>query len=224
MTKLWKIALVAVLLVAACNDKKRPPPFVPLPPPTVTGCGAGWTVNPLVNGVAYGPTACAPEGSFVFPECPMPPSRKDGVHTLVRPSGPLAPGTTVTVDFEIAGAGGFVGAQEQLGTPFISLFMQRPGDNYSGVGIYNEFRAYSTNVAAPNFAPLVNGRYQITQLLVRDQWKAVLTEGTTEGFVDLLRNVERIGVVFGTTESGAAHGICPINASTSFIMHSYTVQ
>src|SRR5215211_1672501 len=185
-----------VALLAACNDSKPRPPWVP-PAPVIQGCGAGWTVNPLVNGVQYGPTSCSPEGHFVFPACPAQPQRQDGMHTLVKPTGPLPPGATVAVDFEITGADTFVGAQEQASPAYVSLFIQRAGDN---------------------------GRFQLSQQLIRDQWVSVSTPGTEEGFQALLQNAERVGIVFGTAQSGRAHGVCTGNASTQFIMHSFTVQ
>ncbi len=218
------LALVLSALLAGCKDSKPRPPWQPPVPPVTQGCGAGWTVNPLVNGVPYGPTSCSPDGSFVFPACPSPPSRQDGMHTLVRPTGPLQPGATVFVDFTIAGADNFVGAQEQGSAAYVSLFLQRAGDPWSGEA-YNDYRAYSATVAPPGFTTnLGNGRFQITQQLVRDQWVAVSTQGTEEGFQALLQNTERIGVVFGTAESGRAHGVCTGNGSTQFLLHSLTVQ
>jgi|SRR5215211_2106103 len=213
-----------VALLAACNDSKPRPPWVP-PAPVIQGCGAGWTVNPLVNGVQYGPTSCSPEGHFVFPACPAQPQRQDGMHTLVKPTGPLPPGATVAVDFEITGADTFVGAQEQASPAYVSLFIQRAGDNWSGEGPYTDFRAYSVEVAPPGFTTnLGNGRFQLSQQLIRDQWVSVSTPGTEEGFQALLQNAERVGIVFGTAQSGRAHGVCTGNASTQFIMHSFTVQ
>jgi hypothetical protein len=102
--------------------------------------------------------------------------------------------------------------------------MQRWGDDWSGVGHFNEYRAYSMNGAPANLAPLGNGRYQLTQQLVREQWTNVQTEGTQQGFIDLLMGVERIGLVFGTYQSGKAHGVCPMNGSTQFILHSFAIQ
>jgi hypothetical protein len=211
--KLTDIFLATVLLLAACNDKKPQPPVIPQ-----LGC-VGWTINPLVNGVAYGPLSCSDSGSFTFPVCPSPPSRTDGTHTLVRPSGLLVPGATVTADFEIVGAGAFVGAQEQASGAMVSLFLQRAGDNWSGAGPYTDYRAYSIKDI-----PLSNGRYQLSVPLVRDQWTSVQDPGTEQGFAELLQNVERIGVVFGTYQSGRAHGVCPDNASSQFILHGYVVQ
>lgn len=221
------IALSLLIALAACNDKGPRPfpvPTPPIPPVQTSSCGTAWTVNPLVNGVAFGPTSCSADGSFTFPVCPSPPARTDGMHTLVRPTGPLQPGATFTADFEIADAGKFVGAQEQEGAPYVSLFIQRTGDNWSGAGEFNEYRAYSINGAPPNLAPLSNGRYQLSAQLVRDQWTNVQEAGTEEGWRNLLANAERIGVVFGTYYSGKAHGICPDNDWSRFIMHSLTVQ
>lgn len=222
------ILSVASILMSlqTCNDKNQPP-FIPTQPPGPSSsmCQPGWwTINPLVNGVAYGPPSCTDNGSFVFPACPSPPSRTDGMHTLVRQSGPLSLGQTITVDFEITDADSFVGAQEQGSAAYVSLFLQRAGDNWSGTGSYNEYRAYSVNGAPPNLAPLANGRYQLSVPLWRESWTNVELEGTAQGFVDLLQNIERIGVVFGTYNSGKAHGVCPTNTISKFNMHSYTVQ
>ena len=216
-------ALVLVLLaLGGCRSDKPRPPFVPVVP-IVQGCGAGWVVNPLVAGVPYGPTSCSAEGHFVFPSCPAQPQRNDGMHTLVRPTGPLPLGATMSVDFEISGASTFVGAQEQGSFAYVSLFIQRAGDNWSGAGAFNEFRAYSVNVV-PAAENLGNGRYRLFQQLVRDQWVNVMTQGTEQGFLELLQNAERVGIVFGTAQSGRAHGVCSGNASTQFVLHGFTVQ
>jgi len=71
---------------------------------------------------------------------------------------------------------------------------------------------------------LGNGRFQLSQQLVRDQWVNVSAAGTEEGFQALLQNAERVGITFGTAQSGRAHGVCTGNASTQFILHSFTVQ
>ena len=151
--------------------------------------------------------------------------RQDGLHTVVKDTGPLPAGATVTADFEITGADKFVGAQEQASPAAVSLFIQRAGDNWSGAGAFNEYRAYSVDVMPPEFVTnLGNGRYVISQQLVRDKWVNVSDAGTEQGYQDLLQNAQRIGLVFGTAQSGRAHGVCSGNASTNFIMHSFTVQ
>jgi hypothetical protein len=218
-----RIAALSILLVlVSCKgDKPRPIPW-PAPTPGNQGC-SGWTVNPLVNGVAFGPNDCSLNGQFIMPSCPAQPERQNGMHTLVKETGPLPYGGTVSVDFEIVGASNIVGAQEQGSFAYVSLFIQRAGDNWSGSGVYNEYRAYSVNVV-PAAENLGNGRYQLSQALVRDQWVNVMTAGTEQGFQELLQNAQRIGIVFGTAQSGRAHGVCTGNASTQFIMHSFTVQ
>ena len=218
-----RLVCIVVLTLAACNESKPRPPWPP-PTPGNQGC-SGWTINPLVNNVAYGPNDCSMSGTFVLPECPAQPQRQDGLHTVVKETGPLPAGATVTADFEIVGATKFVGAQEQESPAAVSLFIQRAGDNWSGAGVYNEFRAYSVDVAPPGFVTnLGNGRYQLSQQLVRDKWVNVQDQGTELGFQELLQNTHRIGLVFGTAQSGRAHGVCSGNASTNFIMHSFTVQ
>lgn len=209
--------------LVSCNDSKPRPPW-PAPTPANQGC-SGYTVNPLINSVAYGPNSCSMDGHFVFPDCPAQPQRQDGMHTLVRESGPLQPGATMFVDFEISGATKFVGAQEQGSPAAVSLFIQRAGDNWSGEGPYNEFRAYSAEVVPAGFVTnLGNGRYQLEQKLVRDQWVNVMNAGTEEGFQQLLQNVDRIGIVFGTAQSGRAHGVCTGNADTQFTLHQLGVR
>ena len=146
------------------------------------------------------------------------------MHTLVRPTGPLPYGATMSVDFEISGADRFVGAQEQGGVAYVSLFIQRSGDDWSGVGAYNEFRAYSSEVAPSFVENLGNGRYRLSQQLVRLEWVNVSATGTEDGFRALLQNAERAGIVFGTAQSGRAHGVCSGNASTQFVLYSFTVQ
>jgi hypothetical protein len=221
-----KRLLIGLLALAACKeDKPRPPWQPPIQPPVIQGCGSGWTVNPLVNGQQYGPTSCSQDGHFVVPACPAQPQRTDGMHTLVRPSGgPLPPGGTITVDFEVTGADNFVGAQEQGSAAYVSLFIQRAGDNWSGTGPYNEYRAYSVNVTPSFTENLGNGRYQLSQQLVSSQWVNVSAPGTEQGFQELLQNAERVGITFGTAQSGRAHGVCTGNASTQFVLHSFTVQ
>jgi hypothetical protein len=48
--------------------------------------------------------------------------------------------------------------------------------------------------------------------------------GTPQGFLELLQNAERVGITFGTAQSGRAHGVCSGNASTQFVLHSFQVQ
>lgn len=198
-----RAALALLLALGACHSSKPRPPFPPVVPPIAQGCGAGWTVNPLVSGVAYGPTSCSPDGR--------------------RLTGPLPYGATISVEFEIAGASTFVGAQEQGSFAYVSLFIQRAGDNWSGLGAFNEFRAYSVGVV-PAAENLGNGRFVLSQQLVREQWVAVMDGGTEQGFRELLQNAERVGITFGTAQSGRAHGVCSGNASTQFIMHGFTIN
>ena len=176
-------ALVAI--VPQPQPPQLPPQPQPLPP-------ASWTINPLIHGVAYGPTGTSPDGSFVFPICPAQPQRTDGMHTLVRPSAPLNYGDTLFCDFEIDGDSEFVGAQEQASPARCSLFLQRAGDNWTGAGVYNEYRAYSRDVAPPYGQALRKGRFQLSVPLVFEKWTNVQTEGTERGFRELLANIERI--------------------------------
>lgn len=217
-----RLILLIPLALVACNEDKRPP--WPAPTPGNQGC-SGWTINPLVNNVSFGPNDCSMSGHFVAPECPAQPRRQDGLHSVVKDTGPLPAGATVNVDFEISGADKFVGAQEQESPAAVSLFIQRAGDNWSGAGPYNEYRAYSVDVVPAGFLTnLGNGRFQLSQQLVRDKWVNVMDQGTEQGFQELLQNAQRIGIVFGTAQSGRAHGVCSGNASTQVIMHSLTVQ
>jgi hypothetical protein len=210
--------IIGLLAVAGCNDKPKPRPW-PQPGPAVSMCPA-WTVNPLVGGLTYGPTSCSDNGTAPIEACPASFSKANGLHTVVRPQSPLPYGGTITIDFEVTG-GPFQGVESASDTSaaYLSLFMQRLGDNWSGQGEFNDYRRYSRKGVT-----LTPGRHTLAVQLTPDQWTSVITAGTDAGFNSLLPNVERIGYVVGTYQSGKAHGACSKNGPGQITIHGFSVS
>ena len=103
------------------------------------------------------------------------------------------------------------------GTPRITLYFQRDGDDWSASGKYAAYRWFSAKrwVVAP-------GAYTIEAPLVFDSWRAVSgAAGTAENFAAATNDAERVGFVFGGGNVG--HGVCLTSGSAKFIVKSFTV-
>jgi len=224
MTRLSNALLLAALpVLAACNDSNgKRPPFVPKPP-TPALC-PGWTIGPIINGVNWSPPfqefPCTHDGAFTFPVCAHEPdpAPEPSVHAVTRlQAPPLATGQTMSIVFEIIGEPGFEETEQGMVVPYLSLFMQRAGDNWSGAGAFNEYRGYSARNV-----PLAPGRHELRVPLTNDEWVAVMDHGTDAGFQQLLLNISNVGYTFGG--SGRAHGACALNQGVRFVLHEFSIQ
>jgi hypothetical protein len=129
---------------------------------------ARWEIGPIIRGKSYSPgmpsrpTAAGSGWSFTFP----PP---DGVHYVTtRLSGsPMGHGE-VKVRFSIAGPERLVPTQ---GDPpdRMRLFLQRRGDDWSGVRAHEFYRWWSVSNVE-----LAAGKYELSAPLVPDQWFSVI--------------------------------------------------
>jgi hypothetical protein len=212
--------LALPLALVACKDERRPGPL-PGPNPSVA-CPV-WTIGPIINGVNWSPgfenNPCSQDGNFTFPVCSHQPdpTPEPSVHAVTRPQGPLPYGGTLGIVFEILGEPGFEGTEEpQTINPYLSLFMQRKGDNWSGTGAFNEYRGYTVRNV-----PLAPGRHELRVPLTPDEWVAVMDHGTDQGFAELLMHIDNVGYVFGT--HGKAHGACALNQGVRFVLHEFSV-
>ena len=110
---------------------------------------AAWTIGPIIAGRSYSPGMpdSTPDGSFEFPVYDGAPasSYRDipSVHYVTRATGPIE-GKSIRMRFEITGGGPFKSTElpDQL-APYVSLFIQRHGDNWSAVGEFEKYRWWS---------------------------------------------------------------------------------
>lgn len=147
------------------------------------------------------------ECAFGFPTTP------DHVNMLTRPCGPLN-GRMIVIEYEIIGDVSFVGQQERdVGS--MSLYFQREGDDWSGVGKMADYRWWRFNRL-----PLRPGRF-VRQYAVDGQGWTNARGQSGEAFAEAARNAARMGVTFGG-QTVAAHGAYATGPAR-FVLHRFEV-
>ena len=149
---------------------------------------------------------------FDFPQ-------SDGVHYCVKWAPALSAGKVITLGFTLSGGGTLVPTQGA--TPYISLYIQRVGDNMSGAGEYQQYRYYHSGI------PLGTQRdYSISVPFNADQWGDVLGSSGADHqyeFLACLDNASYIGFVFGDPGAGATgHGVYA-NGPVHFHLNEFSV-
>lgn len=206
---LFALAGLAAIWYFVYYKKQNKPAVVPsiVEPPPPAGV---WSFQYSANMVP-GQT---PE-SFDFPST-------DGVHYCVKRPPALAQGKTVTMKFTITGTGTLLPVQGSK--PYVTLYMQRAGDNLSGAGPYEFYRAW----AGGDSALLGPGSFTIAVPLTPDKWGSVMGHSfstSPSSFTDLLANAQSIGFTFGDPGAGATgHGVYVKNGTAHFTLDSYTVS
>ena len=114
---------------------------------------------------------------------------------------PLVGAEHITVRFRVTG-GGFVPQEFPDGRPAtVSLLIQRKGDNWSADAKTKSYRWYSSEAQQ-----LAAGDYQMTVPLDVSAWGDVYNGKDANAFADAVRNVDNIGLVFGSA-GGRGHGV-----------------
>lgn len=194
------VVIGASLWLASCKDDDKPP----TPPPVVPNrlgrielSPDEWTIGPIINGQSYSPgmprhPSAEPGAAWAvtFPG-------KDGLHAVTtNPSGRLD--GRITARYRVEGEAKPV--QGSVAT--VSLFFQRSGDDWSGVGAMAGYRWYHPIRA------MIAGEQSVEVALQSDQWTNVFGQHDNGDFSDAKKRPVAFGFVFGDPSVGAtAHGI-----------------
>jgi len=168
-----------------------------------------WSIGPVIRGRNYSvgmPRTLSRErdgASFQFPY----PSRSAGhVHAVTVPVRSLAGAERITLTYRIDAAPGvrFYG-QENGGPGWLSLFIQRRGDNWSAKGRYETYRWYSPNERIETLRPGVH----TVSIPLDEEWNGVVAwkrSANPAAFEAALADAASVGFVFGSS-SGLGHGV-----------------
>jgi len=179
-----------------------------------------WQIGPIIHGKNYSPgmpsqpTAERADWSFIFPH-------QDGVHYVTTSlSGHERGRGEVKIRFSISGPGRLVPTQ---GDPpaRIRLFLQRRGDNWSGVGAYEFYRWWSVSNVV-----LATGEHEVTAPLVPDQWFSVFGKrgdhpAAAGQFAAAVANLQAVGQTFGGMFAG--HGVFAVEGSSRFTLMRFDI-
>lgn len=172
----------------------------------------GWSITNSKNMPAQ--MSQYPSGGNYYFDFPS----QDGVHYVVKPAPKLDMGSVVKLEFNVSGSGTVLPVQGD--TAWVTLFMQRRGDNLSGSGPYQQYRYWGAK------ARLASGDGSMSCTLTPDQWSDVFgsngMEHQTE-FADCVANAEMIGFTFGDPGAGATGHGAYSNGGNRFTLKSFTI-
>lgn len=131
-------------------------------------------------------------------------------HYVTRPTGSLAGKTLIRMAYRVEG-GPIVPVTSTASPAMLTLYFQRAGDNWSGLGEYEAYRWYA---AFSTHTPITTGEHVIEARL-DGNWTAVMTSSRTsnpQAFQDALSNAARVGFVLGGGD-GLGHGVRALTPS-----------
>lgn len=129
----------------------------------------------------------------------------DGAHAVVTAALRPEMGKLLVVRFRVHGAGNLQAFNHgmAIGDPYVTLFLQRNGDNLSAQGHYASYRFYSRNSIH-----LTDGEHTLMVRVSPDAWYNVWGQRDDGGFASCLADLRVFGMVFGNPSAGAtAHGV-----------------
>jgi VCBS repeat-containing protein len=195
------IAGIAAFLYFRVIKKGVASTAIPAPAPTPV---SGWVQQ-------YGTVTVDARGNFTFGE----------PHYIVETAPALQAGQTISMKFSIAGTGKLTSVQDG-GPAHVTLYMQRRGDNLSGMGAYQQYRYFGPTVELTNAA-----EYTLSAQLNPDQWGDVFGARGSDHpaeFAACVANAEFIGFVFGNPGAGATgHGV-KATGPVSFALLDYSIK
>lgn len=179
----------------------------------------GWVIGPIL-----------PNGSNTsrgYPERPEPlaggecafdfvPGRENHVHYLTRDRGPIT-GTALRVTYRITGDATFR-TQEGGHKGWLSVFLQRDGDDFTAQGEMTYFRWWAL---PPYRRDLQAGTHTIEVPLDPPNWRHTMGNEGAGWFAQMLASEGRWGVTFGG-QTGLGHGVY-VDAPARFELLDYKV-
>jgi hypothetical protein len=199
--------LPVAALIAACGTAADRASAAP-------AAGSGWEIGPIIGGrnysqgVALHPTAL-PGGAWSV-DLPRAPG---SIHYVTFRHGSLAGKHRIVMRYRIdAGPSVRILPVTAPDLPsVITLYFQRRGDNWSGVGSFETFRWYATFASQ---SPILAGTHVMVAPL-KGNWTAVETSSARTkpiAFRDAVDNAERVGFVLGGGD-GYGHGVFATGAA-----------
>ncbi len=201
-----RTAIIAATLFAAAFTA----PANPLQAQALPSVDA-WQIGPIIRSRNYSvgmplyPVQNDRSWHFDFPY----PSVDAGhVHYLTYNQGPLSGRRSIVLRYRIDAAAGvqFVSREHPQLPATLSIYFQRRGDNWSGMGRYEAFRWYSPNEMLVNITP---GEHTLKIDLDDPRWISVwghYAATNPAAFRQAIEDTERVGFVFGSKE-GRGHGV-----------------
>jgi len=213
----FAVALVLVLSATKKKDKNEAVPDNIMDP-------QAWEVGPIFDGenvskgVDLHPATC--EGGWCIN---VPVAGAGSLHYVTVPTASLLGKTKVTLVCELVMAEGIklCPVKSPDSPSLLTLYFQRQGDNWTGVGEYETYRWYAS------FATQVNLSAKEYTIEVRfdENWTAVMSSSKAtqpEAFNAALANAGRIGFVLGGGD-GLGHGVYATGPA-KLIVKSYKVE
>lgn len=183
-----------------------------------------WEVGPIFDGVnvsrgvALHPVAC--DGGWCID---IPLAGAGSLHYVTVPTGSLVGKTKVTLVCEFIMADGvrICPVKSPDSPSLLTLYFQRRGDNWSGVGKYETYRWYASFDTQMD---LTANQYTL-EARFDEEWTAIISSSRAtqlEAFNAALANAGRIGFVLGGGD-GLGHGV-DATGSVKMIVKSFVVN
>jgi hypothetical protein len=171
--------------------------------PLATMNAAAWEIGPVIAGGNYSlnmpphPVAHTEGWALELPD----PSREP--HYVTMATGSLAGKSRIRMAYRVEG-GPIVAAKDPAAPSILTLYFQRAGDNWSGVG---EFQTYRWFASFASHLPITAGEH-VMEVQFDSNWTAlgVSREQNPQGFQAALENAARVGFVLGGG-TGLGHGV-----------------
>ncbi len=207
----WPL-VAAVALTIGCGTASADP--LPLTP-------GYWTIGPIINsknkssGVTPMPNP-AREGQawkFTFPTSGV-------VGYITTPRTLSIAGKTLRMCFDIVGPGTF---KAKDGSPaFVRLYFQKKRDNWSGTGVYEDYRWWSTKAFA---AVEVKDGVCVSSDMNVAAWSQVMGKPASARMAEFnsaTLNVDNVGFTFGG--KGYGHGVYATSGTPKFILREFSIN
>lgn len=179
-------------------------------PPVNTMDASAWEIGPIMvgenesKGMPLHPDVH--QEGFLF-DIPYPNREAGHAHYITVPTGSLAGKTKVTMRLRIEMDAGtkLVPVKFPDAPSLLTLYFQRGGDDWSGQGVFADYRWYASFDTRRDLKP---GEY-VMEARFDKPWGAVMggnSYGKPAQFAESLANASRIGFVLGGGD-GLGHGV-----------------
>jgi hypothetical protein len=174
---------------------------------TLGNASRGLPLHPLVSAAGFDVVMSTPEQQ---------------PHYVTMACGPLVGKTAIRLKLRLQLSSPWVqiGAVKDgrpiPGTPTVSLFIQRAGDDWSG----KPYRFWAATTPLPLQKA---GDYELYAELDPEHWTAVMSRGTPADFHLALAETARVGFTLGGPE-GKGHGICAIDGAACLTVLDFKVE